>query len=65
MFGLLFSAFMTLISVPAIYYAVYEHKDSKQYVWKQKLKEYIKHLYVLVLPYVTSLYKRILTKIGL
>ena len=41
-FGLLFSAFMTLISVPSIYYAVYQYKAPKTYVWKERIGSAVK-----------------------
>jgi len=63
-FGLLFSAFMTLISVPSIYYAVYQYKAPKTYVWKERLLSYIKRIYSLLYTKVQVIYTQIIDRIG-
>ena len=64
-FGLLFSAFMTLISVPSIYYAVYQYKAPKTYVWIEKLKEFLKRVYDWVGLSIISLYDKLIKYTGL
>lgn len=64
-FGLLFSAFMTLISVPSIYYAVYQHKAPKTYVWKERVRSFVKRGYDWLFIRVQPVYNKIIDRIGL
>lgn len=64
-FGLLFSAFMTLISVPSIYYAVYQYKEPKTYLWKQKLIAFIRRCYDWLIIRIQEFYNTIIHRIGL